>query len=318
MTSPKKVICQECKKEFNSDSALHKHLKAHNLTVAEYYTKFFPRKNALTQELLPFKNKADYFNQDFTTRAQMIKWCEQCKEKDLVKEYILKQLRLRIEKNKYKYAPNHIEIEINKLPPIDIYKRNFGGYGQACKELGLEPLYSKGVNKNLLEKSSKIESIEIHIDTREQQPLSFKRSRSHKLDFGDYTMSGKNYTYTYVDRKSESDFKGTMGAGFKRFTKELQRAKDFNAYLYIVVEKSIEQIAKNNFYLKRNKMKGAVNMDYIWHNMRVLAHDFKGNCQFVFSGSRRNSELLIPNLLHYGSQLWNVDIQYLLDSYDLD
>lgn len=314
MTSPKKIVCKVCGKEFKSDAALHKHIKVHNLYVPEYYTKYYPRKNPLTQELLPFKNKEDYFNKDFTTRAQMIKWCNTCKEKDLVKEYIIKQLRLRIEKNKYKYAPNHLEIEINKLPPIDVYKDNFGGYGQACKGLGLEPLYSKGINKNLLIEDSKIKEIEIHIDTREQKPLSFISARSNKLDFGDYTMGGEHYSYTYVDRKSETDFKGTLGVGFSRFKKELQRAKDFNAYLYIVTEKSLDQIIKNNAYLKRSRMKGATNMDFIFHNMRVLTHEFKGHCQFVFTDSRRSSELLIPNLLYYGRSLWDVDIQYLLDS----
>lgn len=318
MTSPDKIVCAECGKEFKSDSALHKHIKMHNLTVPEYYTKHYPRRNALTQELLPFKNKFDYFNKDFSTRAQMIKWCKESNEKELVKEYILKQLRLRVEKHELKYAPNHLEIEINKLPPIDVYKDNFGGYGQACKELGLEPIYNKGINKNLLKEDSNIKEVEIHIDTREQKPLFFKNSRSNKLDFGDYTMGGSNYSYTYVDRKSESDFKGTMGVGFKRFTNELQRAKDFNAYLYVVIEKSLPQIIKNNAYLKKYKMKGASNMDYILHNMRVLTHQFKGHCQFVFTDSRQSSELLIPNLLYYGKELWNVDIQYLLDHYDLD
>ena len=66
------------------------------------------------------------------------------------------------------------------------------------------------------------------------------------MDFGDYTMAGDNYTYTYVDRKSETDFKGTLGVGFNRFTNEIERAKRFNAYLYIVIESSIDQIIKNN------------------------------------------------------------------------
>ena len=64
--------------------------------------------------------------------------------------------------------PNHLEIEINKLPPIDVYKDNFGGYGQACKELGLEPIYSKGINKDLLKEDPNVKEVEIHIDTRGQ------------------------------------------------------------------------------------------------------------------------------------------------------
>lgn len=313
-----KVICKGCEKEFDSEKALHRHIKVHNMDLAKYYTTFHPRVNRLTQELLPFKNKHSYFNTDFSTREQMLKWCKLNKGNEEVKEYILKQLNNRVINKKLEYAPNHLELEINNLPPIDLYKDNFGGYVQACQRLGLEPLYSQGIKQNLLEQKEEIEKIPILIDTREQKPLSFKNSKDHKLDFGDYTMAGDNYTYTYVDRKSETDFKGTLGVGFNRFTNEIERAKRFNAYLYIVIESSIDQIIKNNKYLGYKKFKGASNIDYIWHNMRVLTHKFKGYCQFVFSGSRKNSELLIPNLLYYGKPLWNVDIQYFLDHYDMD
>lgn len=312
------VKCMVCQKTFKSEGALHKHLKVHNMDMAQYYTTYYPRKNRLTQELLPFKDKMSYFNTDFSTRAQMIKWCNLNKGNPEVKEYIIQQLKNRVDNKKLKYAPNHLELEINNLPPIDAYKDNFGGYGQACQQLGLEPIYSSGIKHNILKAESKIENIQIYIDTREQKPLSFKNSKDHKLDFGDYTMGGENYNYTYVDRKSESDFKGTLGVGFNRFTKELERAKQFNAYLFIVVEQSLPQLIKNNKYLKYKNFKSASNLNYIFHRMRLLTHQFKGHCQFVFSGSRENSELLIPNLLYYGKSLWNVDIQYFLDKYDLD
>ncbi len=48
-----KSICKACGQEFKSDNALHKHVKVHNLTVAEYYTTYYPRKNKLTGDLLP-------------------------------------------------------------------------------------------------------------------------------------------------------------------------------------------------------------------------------------------------------------------------
>lgn len=282
------------------------------MTMAEYYTTHYPRKNRLTQDPLPFKNKLDYFNTDFSTRAQMIKWCNK-ESSDLVNEYILKQLKSRVEQKQLNYAPNHLEIELNKLPPIDIYKRNFGGYGQACKQLGLEPMYSKGITNDFFQKKDKIEKIPIYIDTREQKPLKFPVHKSLKLDFGDYTMGGDNYTYTFVDRKSEGDFKGTMTVGFKRFRKELERAKQFNAYLYIVTESSIKNIQRNNNFGPHKS-----NLSYVWHNMRVLTHDFKGHCQFLFTGNRTNSQLIIPKLLYYGKELWNVDLQYFFDTHGLE
>jgi hypothetical protein len=56
------------------------------------------------------------------------------------------------------------------------------------------------------------------------------------------------------------------------------------------------------------------NMKYIYHNMRVLAHEFAGSCQFIFTGSREESERLIPKILTLGRKLWNVDLQYYIDN----
>jgi hypothetical protein len=47
--------------------------------------------------------------------------------------------------------------------------------------------------------------------------------------------------------------------------------------------------------------------------MRLLQHEFAEYCQFIFSGNRKNSELLIPKLLTIGTPLWDVDVQYFID-----
>jgi hypothetical protein len=47
--------------------------------------------------------------------------------------------------------------------------------------------------------------------------------------------------------------------------------------------------------------------------MKLLQHEFAGYCQFIFSGNRANSEILIPKLTAIGSILWDVDIQYFLE-----
>lgn len=304
--------CKECSETFKSEGGLHRHLKVHDMDMATYYTTHYPRHNRLTQDLLPFKNKFDYFNTDFSTRAQMIKWCNQG-DPEAVKEYILNQLKLRIQSKNLKRAPNHLELELKKLPPIKIYQKLFGSYGAACKELNIKPLFSQPMLKTFPKEEENLEDINIFIDTREQKPLKFKTSTAHKLDFGDYTMGGDNYTYTYVDRKSEEDFKGTMGPGRDRFRRELQRTKDFNAFLYIVVETSIKHIKKHN-----NFGPYKANLPYVWHNMHQFTHDFKGHCQFIFSGGRTYSRKLIPKLLYHGKKLWNVDLQYYIDSYGLD
>ena len=57
----KKIFCcAECKKEFEGRGSLHKHLKQHGLSLAEYYTLHYPRENQLTGEPLPFKKYEEY------------------------------------------------------------------------------------------------------------------------------------------------------------------------------------------------------------------------------------------------------------------
>ena len=67
--------CAECKKEFEGRGSLHKHLKQHGLSLAEYYTLHYPRVNKLTGEPLPFKKFEEYFERDFSTKQQLKKWC---------------------------------------------------------------------------------------------------------------------------------------------------------------------------------------------------------------------------------------------------
>ena len=104
-------ICSEC---FKSERSLHSHFKKHKLTLAEYYCQEYPRINKFSGDPLPFKNKFDYFTKDFTTRAQMNKWIDKSPA-DEVKEYILNQLRYRIQNKNLRFAPFHLEIETLKL-----------------------------------------------------------------------------------------------------------------------------------------------------------------------------------------------------------
>jgi hypothetical protein len=299
-------ICRVCSQEFSSERGLHAHLKTHNLILAEYYTKYYPRYNLYTGDPLPFKNKQDYFNKDFFNYDQLIKWCEEKSDLE-VKEYIVNLLKKRVAGKSLKVGPCHLELRLHGLPTVDIFQKHFGSYTAACELVGVKPMFTKRLTKSFSEKSRS--DIKIFIDTREQQPLSFSNSESMKLEFGDYAVGGEDYDYTYVDRKGEQDFKSTLSKNnLERFEYELQRTKDFDSYLFIVVESDVDQIEANN-------RKGAhkSNLKYIYHNMRVLNHKFHGHCQFLFTGSRKNSEKIIPKLLTLGKQLWDTDIQYYID-----
>ena len=287
---------------------MHTHIsRIHKIPLAEYYVNLYQKKDKHTGKLLPFTNKNDYFNNDFSCLKNFEKWSEAA-EQDEVREYMLRQLIVRIESKKLSYAPSYLELKLHGLPSLDIYKKHFGSYSKACSELNINPLYNKNLFNGFFDDDENVNSAKILIDTREQKPLSFEKSASLKLDFGDYAVGSPHYDYTYVDRKSEGDFKSTMTTGFDRFIKEMERVLEFDAYLFIVTESSIDKIKKNNIFGPHQS-----NLPYVWHNMRVIAHQFPGRCQFLFSGGRRESEALIPKLLVHGRKLWGVDLQYFLD-----
>ena len=301
------VKCKICGAEFNSERSLHAHIKAHGILLSEYYITYFPRYNLYTGELIPFKNKDQYFSTYFSDNIEMEKWAATA-DQEHVQQILLDILNKRIISKNLQYAPNHLELKLLDLPEIEIYKMYFGSYNEACRRLQVEPLLNKSIKSKFLKENKNLNDMEILIDTREQTPLKFSNSKSHKLDFGDYTASGEYYNKTYIDRKSETDFKSTMTVGFERFKKELERAKKFDSFMYIVTESSIDKIINNNSFGAHKS-----NLKFVWHQMRVLSHEFARHCQFIFSGGRNRSQNLIPKLLEAGEEMWHSDVQYYID-----
>ena len=133
----------------------------------------------------------------------------------------------------------------------------------------------------------------------------FKNSESLKLDVGDYAVGGDLYDYTFVDRKSYQDFCATITNGYARFAKELERCRSMGCMLFVVIETAFDKMwATNRAGYKK------FNLDYVYHRMREIQAEYSDCCQFVFSGSRRNSEEIIPKILGLGKKLWTVDVQY--------
>jgi len=199
------------------------------------------------------------------------------------------------------------------LPDIDTYRKIFGSYNEAVKQVGLRPLYGENLPRKFF--TFKLpENLRIAIDTREQSPLSFSfKTDAHKLDVGDYTLFGDHYSYTYVDRKSGSDLHATLSnQNYERFRRELQRVKELDSYLFIVIESTPQKMIKASRAFKR-----AANIDFILKRVRDLSYEFHGHCQFLFSGSRKMSEEIIPRLLYKGKEVWSTDMQYFLD-HELD
>jgi len=305
------IICQFCEKEFKSYGGLHKHLKTHDMTQEEYYHNFYPRYDRLTKEIIPYKSRDYYFNQEFARQENKNTWCLLHKDRDEVKSFMLGELKKRINDKELEHVPSYLEMMNSELLHIDVYREVFGAFSNVCSQLGMKPIFGKGINFEQFKSKKPPENLHVFIDTREQKPLKFKNSSPLKLDFGDYGTGGDHYDKTFVDRKSLQDFRGTLSQGnLERFREELGRAKKFGCYVYILTECSMQDVWDSD-----ENAHGATTSAYLFHNARVLQHEFKGHCQFLFSGGRRESEYLIPRLLLWGKKLWDVDLQYYLDKY---
>lgn len=271
---------------------------------AEYYCTYFPRKSLVYQQPIRFKNKKQYFETNFVDYKEFLLWLSNL-PKDQQRQTCLDLLKKRMEEKQYKYAPFYNELKTIELPPLSYFKRYFGSYNAACREIGVEPLFGKRLVDAF--NSNVDPNIKILVDTREQDPLPFKNTKSEKLFIGDYLLDG-DYSYTYVDRKSSNDFIGTMTSGLERFEREIQKTVSLNGYLFVVVESSISKI-----YQESGKFSKRATLEYVFHNMRSLCHKYPRRIQFLFTGSRNKSIEIIPKLLKFGKELWETDIQYFLD-----
>lgn len=298
--------CKECGSGFESLRSLHAHIKKHKMILGDYYVKHYARKNKLTGELLPFKNYKDYFSKDFSQPQQLLEWIEKSEDYE-VKDYIIELLHKRTIDKGIDYGPTELELISSGLPSVEVFKKYFGSYTYACEEIGIKPLLGGKLPKEFFDDYS---DFKILIDTREQQPLKFKNYEKYKSDVGDYSVESCDYDYTHVDRKSFGDFCGTTTVGYARFCKELDRCRTLGCYMFVVVEVALDEMEMHN---KKSYKK--YKLDYVFHNMRKIQKQYRDCCQFVFSGSREMSELLIPKILVMGKQLWNTDMQYFWSKY---
>jgi hypothetical protein len=307
---PEQLHCMECGKSFDSRRSLHAHIKIHELTLGDYYVKYFPKFDLLTGDPIPFKDYASYMSTDFRHKKNMYKWLASV-PKEEADYYCRNKFRKHMEDRQYKFAPSHLYFLTHpSLPKI-------GFFNQAWLDEDFASAGCKKVFTGKIDDCPDFENVpkemEIAQDTREQNPLAFPNNRSFslKLDFGDYTAMGEDYAYVFVDRKSEDDFKGTMSQGFDRFCRELDRAREFQSYVFVVIESNFKKIYQNNSLPFKKKS----NLTYVWKNMREIIVGYSDVCQFVFTGSRENSSLVIPYLLKHGQEFRSVDLQFFMEKY---
>ena len=307
------VKCKICDDKFESEQDFHPHLRKHKIRIAEYYQKFFPRRDLFSGDLIKFKNKDYYFSTDFNSRPNMKRWLNE-QSSEGAREYTKLLLKGRVERKKLKYSPTQVELRTVMFPPIQCLHLIHGDYHKFCSELNLKNRFSNTLplSKNCLSEKISKEHL-ICVDTREQRPLKFSHPiEVRTLKFGDYTLDDPEVAGNcYIERKSLSDFVGTMSGGLNRFHKEIQKAEDAGAYVVVLVERSLNECsAFNRLPYVSKKIKATP--EYIFRNVREVIQKYK-SVQFLFVKGRREASEITKKILFSKGKCRDIDLQLAYD-----
>lgn len=273
------------------------------MTLELYYTRFFPRYDLYSQEPIRFKTCEQYFETDFLSRENLANWFKsQPLEKQ--KEFVTKNL-LKFKGKRGDLAPNQVELRSLICPSVitceKVWEKPFHVF---CQDLFMTKRYEYGIK---LDKFDKNILMKLFIDTREQQPLEFENviTIKSKLDIGDYCGAEEFFSRVFIDRKSGSDFISTF-SDIERFEKELQRAKDLDNYIVVLVEEPFEKMLHFDKFFEHGKVA------LVWHNVRSLSRKFD-NLQFLFVKDRKVAAQMVKNVVFLGQKVKTLDLQYCYD-----
>lgn len=266
-----------------------------------------------TKEPIPYKSRDFYLYNLYAKKTNLINHFKILNNSE--REQIIKELlKLRIQHKKIKYGLSTVEARSLIFPSPALLKKLDIDYNKLLIESNLQTKYDyyQIINTNLTNISK-----EIIVDTREQKPLKFPskiKINNEGLKFGDYALSTNLENSICIERKSLSDFIGTMSQGFERFCRELVKAQDKNCKVLMVVEKNINESLSFN-YLKECRYTKATS-EFIFSRLRELIQMFP-HFQVLFVNGRMESAKITWFMLNYGPNIFQTDIQYLYDSKQL-
>jgi hypothetical protein len=293
--------CKICQKPFDSPKGLHHHLKAHDMPVNSYYMTYHPRFDLLTQKQIACKNWKDYLATDFVSYNNYLKWIDGNTASE-ASSYIRTKFEEKKKEKNLTHMPPDIFFFYSKMALTQQIEKYCGHYDDFCASYDLVPQFNQPLPQDFWNYEPQME---IWRDTREQKPIFLGSSRAMKLDFGDYTVGGDLYSKTFLERKSLPDFINTFGKDIDRFRREMERAKSFGAFMFVLVETDMkEQEVWKSAYVKSNNY-----FSYLFHNVKDLILEFPENLQILFTTNRLGSEKIGKKILWYGQKVWRVDLQ---------
>lgn len=294
-------ICKIC----NEEVIVENHFwRAHKLKQMDYYIQYYPRYSKLTGELIKFRNKDFYLNNDFNDKIEMNTWLKTYPKE--AKNYAIELLKKRKEAGKIIYAPSSVELASLMMPSMKWFVKNFHDYNRVCKNIGLKIRFTDLKNKKLKELINPV----ILCDTREQNVISFKniKTKSATLKFGDYSLDANNHEGIVIEKKSLSDFATSFGKQVDRIEREIIRCQKKKEYLVILILCELNK-ALNFSHLPQMRWVQA-SEHFIFHNVRSLLQKYK-NIQFLFI-SPEQTEKIVLDIFKLGKKVKKIDLQFLL------
>jgi hypothetical protein len=287
---------------FKTLEHLHLYLRKLKIKQSEYYEKFLPRQDLGTGEVIKYKDYEQYFSTDFLNKNSLKRYLKQNPEKG--KEWAINWLKKRKGSKGLVYAPTQVELRSLMCPTMHYYE-SIGGYNKIVEEIG----YKIKFNNTKLKYSALNKDTVIITDTREQKPLSIEKYKTkiECVKYGDYALEGRYDKKIYVERKSIADFVGSFGKDLGRLKREIQRAKDDNGYLVVLVENDLNTALSFN-YLPQLKF-SKVTPSHIFKNVRDILHEFD-NVQFLFVDGRKEAARAIIKIFELGESVKNIDLEF--------
>jgi hypothetical protein len=304
----------------DSLESLHDRLKELRYKRAAFYERYYPRFDIVNGKKILFKERhmhdvGDYLAQKFYDKNSLKKWLTTNREEG--KTWALQWLKDRKEAKGLVYAPSQAELRSLMCPSMPYYDF-IGGYYKLTREMGFKDRY-----EDIAPVFAPLGDAIIIQDTREQNPLHLKHLVFEgKVDEGDYVLDSAHDQGVCIERKSLSDFCGTLSSrkiarkkgddsSFARFDRELARATEKGRYVVMLVEENINHALGFEFLPHMKRVQASAS--HIFKNLRDLLTKYPLSFQVVFADGRIDAADKLVKILSMGAQVRKIDLQNALE-----
>ena len=314
------VVCLVDNSVHDSIEAMHKHIRP-LMKQETYYRQYLNKRCLGSGKEIPFKSAEQYLSQDFIDKNQIRAFLK--KEPIRGREWAISWLRKRKEEKGLVYAPSQVELKSLQCPSIPYYN-SVGGYYSITRELGFLDRFTDKIPAKTIDLKDK----SIICDNREQKPLILAaKTVKGTLNVGDYALAAPHDQGVYIERKSISDFAGTLNArenvrknkkkddtlstNLERFDRELARAKEDGHYIVMLVENKITDALSFSYLPQMNWSK--VTPSHVFKNLRDMLTKYPLTFQAVFVEGRVEAARVALKIFELGLQVKNVDLEFMYE-----